>query len=80
MKYAIDGFGTPGVLTMHSTEYGRDGNVFFDGFARWVHDAEAVSCHNASVVIALSHFLTDELCRIYHISMEKIHMPKASTR
>ncbi len=27
MKYAMDGFGTPGVLTMHSTEYCRDGNV-----------------------------------------------------
>jgi len=40
MKYVMDGFGIRGVLTMHSTEYGRDGNVFFDGFARWIRDGE----------------------------------------
>ncbi|HHW78622.1 MAG TPA: glycosyltransferase family 4 protein [Xanthomonadaceae bacterium] len=74
MKYAMDGFGTPGVLTMHSTEYGRDGNVFYEGFARWVRDAEAAGCHNASVVIAVSHFLADELRRIYQVPNEKIHI------
>ncbi len=74
MKYVMEGFGTPGVLTMHSTEYGRDGNVFFDGFARWVRDAEAAGCHHATVVIAVSHFLADELRRIYQISPEKVHV------
>jgi glycosyltransferase involved in cell wall biosynthesis len=74
MKYVMDGFGTPGVLTMHSTEYGRDGNVFFDGFARWVRDAEAAGCHNAKVVIAVSHFLADELRRIYQVPNDKIHI------
>ncbi len=74
MKYVMDGFGTPGVLTMHSTEYGRDGNVFFEGFARWVRDAEAAGCHHAKVVIAVSHFLADELRRIYHVPNEKIHI------
>ena len=74
MKYVMDGYGTPGVLTMHSTEYGRDGNVFSDGFARWVRDAEAAGCHNATVVIAVSHFLADELRRIYQTPNEKIHV------
>jgi len=74
MKYVMDGYGTPGVLTMHSTEYGRDGNVFFDGFARWIRDAEAAGCHNASVVIAVSHFLADELRRIYQIPDWKVHV------
>lgn len=74
MKYVMDGYGTPSVLTMHSTEYGRDGNVFFDGFAAWVRDAEAAGCHNASVVIAVSHFLADELRRIYQVPDEKIHI------
>jgi glycosyltransferase involved in cell wall biosynthesis len=74
MKYVMDGFGTPGVLPMHSTEYGRDGNVFFEGFARWVRDAEAAGCHNAKVVIAVSHFLADELRRIYRVPNEKIHI------
>jgi glycosyltransferase involved in cell wall biosynthesis len=74
MKYVMDGFGTRGVLTMHSTEYGRDGNVFFDGFAQWIRDAEAAGCHNANVVIAVSHFLADELRRIYQVPNEKIHI------
>lgn len=74
MKYIMDGYGTPGVLTMHSTEYGRDGNVFFDGFAHWIRDAEAAGCHNASVVIAVSHFLADELRRIYQVPDWKIHV------
>lgn len=74
MKYVMDGFGIRGVLTMHSTEYGRDGNVFFSGFAQWVRDAEAAGCHNATVVIAVSHFLAAELMHIYHIPEGKIHI------
>ncbi|MFP4013711.1 MAG: glycosyltransferase, partial [Chitinispirillaceae bacterium] len=64
LKYISDGFGTPGVLTMHSTEYGRDGNVFHDGFASWIRDAEAAACQHAKVVISVSGFLADELQRI----------------
>lgn len=74
MKYVMDGFGTRGVLTMHSTEYGRDGNVFFDGFAQWIRDAEAAGCHNATLIIAVSHFLADELKRIYQVPEGKIHV------
>jgi len=74
MKYVMDGFDTRGVLTMHSTEYGRDGNVFFDGFARWIRDAEAAGCHNATLIIAVSHFLADELRRIYQVPEGKIHV------
>jgi len=74
MKYVMDGFGTPGVLTMHSTEYGRDGNVFYEGFARWIRDAEAAGCHNATVVIAVSHFLADEIRRTYQVPEGKIHI------
>src|SRR5512147_683852 len=73
MKYVMDGFGTPGVLTMHSTEYGRDGNVFYDGFAGRVRDAERAACHTATAVIAVSHFLADELRRFYQVPNEKIH-------
>lgn len=74
MKYVMDGFHTPGVITMHSTEYGRDGNVLFDGFARWVRDAEAAGCHNASIVIAVSHFLAEELRHLYQVPAQKIHV------
>lgn len=70
----MDGFRLPGILTMHSTEYGRDGNVFFDGFARAVRDIEAAGCHKASAVIAVSRFLADELQRIYQVPPDKIQV------
>lgn len=74
MKYSMDGFGIKGLLTMHSTEYGRDGNVFYDGFARWIRDAEAAGCHNANAVICVSGFLADEVKRIYQVPDWKIHV------
>ena len=74
VKYVKDGFGTPAILTMHSTEYGRDGNVFFDGWAGWIRDTEAAGCHNADTVIAVSHYLADELASIYHVPREKMHI------
>lgn len=74
MKYVMDGHKTRGVLTMHSTEYGRDGNVFYDGFAKWIRDAEAAGCQNATTVISVSHFLADELRRIYQVPESKIHI------
>ncbi len=74
MKYVMDGHGTRGIVTMHSTEYGRDGNVFFDGFAQWIRDAEAAGCNNSNTVIAVSHFLADEVQRIYQVPAEKIHV------
>lgn len=74
MKYVRDGYGTPGLLTMHSTEYGRSGNVFHDGYARWIRDTEAAGCHNANTVIAVSHFLADEVRRIYGVAGDKIHV------
>ena len=74
MKYVMDGYGTPGVLTMHSTEYGRAGNVFHDGLARWIRDTEAAGCYNATAIIAVSHFLVDELCCIYGVPNDKTHV------
>ncbi len=74
LKYVADGFGTPGILTMHSTEYGRDGNVMHDGYARWIRDVEAAACHQAKLVVAVSGFLADELQRFYQVPHGKIHV------
>lgn len=74
MKYAMDGFGTRGILTMHSTEYGRDGNVFFDGYAREIRDAEAEGCYHADEIICVSHFLAEEVERIYAVPTTKMHV------
>lgn len=74
MKYIQDGYGTRGVLTMHSTQYGRDGNVFHDGFAQWIRDTEAAGCYHAHTIIAVSSFLADELRRIYQVPDCKVHV------
>lgn len=74
LKYVSDGFGTPSILTMHSTEYGRDGNVLYDGFARWIRDTEAAACFHAKMIISVSGFLADELQRFYQVPHWKIHV------
>lgn len=73
MKYIMDGYGVKSVLTMHSTEYGRDGNQFFDGFARDIRDTEAAACFHADEIISVSHFLADEVERIYQVPRDKMH-------
>jgi glycosyltransferase involved in cell wall biosynthesis len=82
MKYIMDGYpGLRSIITIHSTEYGRDGNVFYDGMASWIRDVEAAGCRNSSTVIAVSNFLKDEIVRIYQIPAEKIHVvPNAVNR
>ena len=74
LKYISDGFGTPGILTMHSTEYGRDGNVFHDGFASWIRDTEYAACNHAKMIISISGFLAEEIQRIYGVHHSKIHV------
>lgn len=74
LAYVRDGWGTPGVLTMHSTEYGRDANQLYDGMAQWIRDTEAAGCHQAKVVIAVSGFLASELQRFYAVPHWKIHV------
>ncbi len=74
LKYISDGFGTPGILTMHSTEYGRDGNVFHDGFASWIRDTEYAACNHAKIIISISGFLAEEIQRIYGVHHSKIHV------
>ena len=74
MKYSMQRFGTKGILSMHSTEYGRDGNVFYDGFAREVRDCEAEACFHADQIICVSGFLAEEVERIYAVPHSKIHV------
>jgi len=74
MRSIKDDYGTPSVLTMHSTEYGRAGNVLHDGFARSIREREATGCHEAGVVIAVSRFLAEELCNLYRVADSKINV------
>jgi len=74
LKYSMQRFGTKGILSMHSTEYGRDGNVFYEGFAHDVRDCEAEACFHADQIICVSGFLAAEVERIYAVPHDKIHV------
>jgi glycosyltransferase involved in cell wall biosynthesis len=55
------------VFTMHSTEYGRAGNVFHNGASQRIRDLEAYGTARADRVIAVSHALKGELGWIYKV-------------
>ena len=56
-----------GVLTMHSTEYGRSGNHFWDGTSARIRDHERNATYCADRVIAVSGALKSELVWMYNI-------------
>lgn len=67
-----DGRGRKSVQSMHSTEYGRNGNKFFGGQAERVQGYERHSVHSANHVIAVSNLLKDEVAWLYQVPHEKI--------
>ena len=74
MKLTMQRYGIKGLFSMHSTEYGRDGNVFFDGYAKEIRDAEAEACFHADQIICVSGFLADEIEKIYAVPHDKVHV------
>ncbi len=74
MKYIMDGYGTRAIYSAHSTEYGRDGNIFYPGFAEHVRDTEAAACFHADEIIAVSGFTADEVNWIYQVPYAKMHV------
>jgi glycosyltransferase involved in cell wall biosynthesis len=59
------------VLTIHSTEYGRNGNQFFGGQAQRVHDHERHGTYCADRVITVSHQLKQEIKWLYQVPDHK---------
>jgi glycosyltransferase involved in cell wall biosynthesis len=74
IPYVWNSFGTPSVLTMHSTEYGRAGNQLHGGYAQWIRDTEAAGCFSAKTIVSVSGFLASELQRFYAVPHQKIHV------
>eukprot|EP00741_Cyanophora_paradoxa_P023403 tig00021582_g22609.t1 len=61
------------VLTIHSTEYGRCGNVYYpQGQSATIRSWEGEGIHKASRVICVSGALCDEVKSHYHVSGEKL--------
>lgn len=66
-----DGRGRRMVLTIHSTEYGRNGNQFFGGQSPRIQDHEWHGTFCADRVITVSHRLRDEIAWLYQVPRDK---------
>ena len=66
-----EGRGRRMVLTMHSTEYGRNGNRFFGGQAVRVQDHERHGTYCADRVITVSNQLKNEVQWLYQLPEHK---------
>ena len=66
-----EGRGRRAVLTMHSTEYGRNGNRFFGGQSHRVQDHERHGTYCADRVITVSNQLRDEIHWLYQCPEHK---------
>jgi glycosyltransferase involved in cell wall biosynthesis len=62
------------VLTMHSTEYGRNGNRFHAGQAARVQDHERHGTYCADRVITVSNQLKEEIKWLYELPDHKVNM------
>jgi len=74
MVWIKQGRGRKGVITMHSTEYGRCGNNFYDGPSKRIMDHERNGTYCADKVITVSHLLKNEIQWIYNVPDWKAHM------
>lgn len=62
----------PFILTMHSTEWGRNGNHFGYGISEEISHREWLGCYEAARVIVTTRRMQDELMQIYSLPKEKI--------
>src|SRR5215467_13632666 len=66
-----EGRGRKAVLTMHSTEYGRNGNQFYGGQSVRIQDHERHGTYCADRVITVSHQLKQEIKWLYQLTDQK---------
>ena len=65
----------PFILTMHSTEWGRNGNNFgYGGISKEISHREWLGCYEASKVIVTTRRMQDELMWIYSLPEYKIRI------
>lgn len=72
--WAKEGRGRKMVLTMHSTEFGRNGNRLFGGMAQRISDHERHGTRCADRVIAVSNQLKNEIKWLYEMPEGKAHV------
>ena len=74
MVWIKQGRGRKGILTMHSTEYGRCGNNFYGGPSQRIMDHERNGTYVADKVIAVSWTMRNEIMWIYNVPDWKASM------
>ncbi|MBN1307145.1 MAG: glycosyltransferase family 4 protein [Chitinispirillaceae bacterium] len=67
MVWIKQGRGRKGILTLHSTEYGRCGNHFYGGRSQRIMDHERHGTYCADRVITVSWALKNEIKWIYNV-------------
>ena len=72
MVWIKHGRGRKGILTIHSTEYGRCGNNFYGGRSARIRDHERHGTYCADKVIAVSNALKSEVMWMYNVPDWKI--------
>ncbi len=72
MVWIKQGRGRKGVLTMHSTEYGRCGNNFYGGNSARIRDHERHGTFCADKVIAVSNAMKGEIAWMYNLPDWKV--------
>jgi glycosyltransferase involved in cell wall biosynthesis len=72
MVWIKEGRGRPGVLTMHSTEYGRCGNQFYNGSCQRIRDHERHGMYCADQIITVSNALKYEVRWMYEVPERKV--------
>ncbi len=71
MVWIKEGRGHKAILTIHSTEYGRSGNVFHGGSSARIRDHERHGTYCADHVISVSNTLKNEVMWMYNVPDEK---------
>ena len=64
-------YGLPFLLTMHSTEWGRNGNHFGYGISQEISHREWLGCYESRLVIVTTRLMQEELMRIFGLPKEK---------
>jgi glycosyltransferase involved in cell wall biosynthesis len=72
MTWIKQGRGRKGILTIHSTEYGRCGNDFYGGRSGRIREMERAATYWADRVIAVSHALRNEIQWMYEAPEWKV--------
>src|SRR5262252_1640750 len=70
--WSKQGRGRKCILTLHSTEYGRCGNHFWNGQSARVREQERAATFWADRIIAVSHHLRDEIMWMYEVPHWKV--------